>query len=151
MNGDFGEAVFMDTIHQNEMLVCESRIANGHFYLFQKTKDKRLASGVFTTYYQCRHCSQIGGGGIARTSVINGRVMRNPDGGHNQLCAPIDKANVEALKLRREIVAQTQREGVRPLQVYRQGLANIPRRFPNQEEQEAVELAMPPYKRIRSS
>uniref|UniRef100_A0A915J321 Uncharacterized protein n=1 Tax=Romanomermis culicivorax TaxID=13658 RepID=A0A915J321_ROMCU len=48
---------------------------------------------LFKNYYECRSCYKLGG---ERGMVKNDHVIRNPEAGHTELCAPIDAISVEA-------------------------------------------------------
>lgn len=149
MDGNFGAARFIDTIHGNlNLLVCESRTLPNFFYLY-KIK-KRGRPGTDTVYYECKRCYELGGQ-IGRVTVRNGTVVKNPDAGHNELCHPIDKPSVEAIRLKREAI-QASKDGKRPSQAYREAHAKIPRQFANNQDlQEQIQLAMPSYSSMRSS
>lgn len=112
MNQNFGPARFINTIHGNQnLLVCESRTTQDHFYLYRIKKRGR--PGSETVYYECKRCKELGGQ-MGRAIVRYGNVVTNPDGGHNELCAPIDKASLEALRLKREAV-QESKQGKPPI------------------------------------
>ncbi len=59
--------------------------------------------------YRCRTCKQLkdkgkGGTHIATTTVTGGRIMRDPDLGHDALCTGIEQESAIAQQMRREMV-----------------------------------------------
>lgn len=88
---------------------------------------------------------------VSRIVVRDGIIVSNPSIGHKPECLPSNFAEVEALKLSREARKTCSRETNRPLVVYRQAVNEIPRRIANPEDQVAVSVEFPSYKKIKSS
>uniref|UniRef100_A0A915J111 Uncharacterized protein n=1 Tax=Romanomermis culicivorax TaxID=13658 RepID=A0A915J111_ROMCU len=55
-----------------------------------ENKSVRSADGSTTDYYQCSKLKKLGAI-HGRTIVRNNRLTNNPEAGHSELCAPIDK------------------------------------------------------------
>lgn len=55
------------------------------------------------------------------------------------------------MKITRNARQTCRTQGTAPLVVYKDAVNQIPRLFENRQEQEQVELAMPSYKKIRTS
>lgn len=148
---DFGVANFYLTTKLNQRMLTHFPAANpNECYLFYRNSTKRLADETETNYFICKGCSVFTRSGCARISVREGRIVGNPEMNHHPLCFPYPKATVEAEQLIKE-ARQNCVSGKRPLPAFQEALTKIPQRFPNQGEQEDVELQIGHYKKHRSS
>uniref|UniRef100_A0A915IXB8 Uncharacterized protein n=1 Tax=Romanomermis culicivorax TaxID=13658 RepID=A0A915IXB8_ROMCU len=146
---DFGRATFvLSKYRKSSLLKWESLAHPNHYYFFQKTGALQLADGSTSYYYECRNCDKIGGS-KGRTTVRNNRVVKNPDAGHNELCAPMDEIEAETIILRRTIIKRAE-NGAPPLRAYRESLAEI-RQQHDQDMANQVQLSAPAFRSMRSS
>uniref|UniRef100_A0A915INH8 Uncharacterized protein n=1 Tax=Romanomermis culicivorax TaxID=13658 RepID=A0A915INH8_ROMCU len=77
------------------------------------------------------------------------KEKKNPDVGHNQLCAPMDALSVETVTSKRNMLKIAE-NGTKPIRAYRKGLASIPRIFENQDFVNQLRLASPTFDSMRS-
>lgn len=152
---DYGEAELINTkFMEKKLLVCETAPQSGQFYLYRRKSSKRLSTGEISTYYICRFCESAAGvenDGCARVTVRGGRIQTNPGVGHTENCISINRFELEAKKITDGARKKCRSEGKRPLQAYREAVNEVPRVFHDQETQEQVELALPPYKKMRAA
>lgn len=89
------------------------------------------------------------GGACSNIKVQGNRILNNPDAGHNELCNPLPLLEVEMISFKREMIKVAE-NGTNPIQVYRQAMSQIPRRFEDQEIIKEFEANSPSFSSMRT-
>jgi len=150
---NFGQANYILTKYLKSRLLVWQIPQTNSYYLFQKKSQKRLSDDTLSEYFECRNCIIHSGSDrqVSRIVVKNDIIVTDPDASHKPECLPSTFGEVEALKLSREARETCSQDSSRPLVVYRQTLNEIPRRIADPNDQAAVSVEFPSYKKIRSS